>query len=93
MREIIVKKNQSLLDIALQEYGHVVGVFDIVERNALSGITDNVYEHERLEVSKTPISGRIKGFLSTHTIATLAGEHERACGIGWMEIERNFRIT
>ena len=93
MREIIVKKNQSLLDIALQEYGHVAGVFDIVERNALAGITDNVYEHERLEVSKTPLSGRIREFLSTHTIATLAGAHERACGIGWMQVERNFMVT
>lgn len=93
MKKITVKRGQSLLDISLQEYGDTTGVFDIVERNGLRGVTDNVYEGEVIEVSGVANAIRVKNFLSNYEISTLTIAAERADGIGWMVIGYNFIIT
>ena len=93
MKRITVKKGQSLLDISLQEYGTVGGVFDIVERNALQGITDNVREGDVVEVSGTADAQRIRDFLKPYDISTLPLASERAGGIGWMRVGHDFVIA
>ena len=56
MPKIIAEAGQSLLDIAVKYYGTVEGVFDLVRRNRLNGITDNVYAGQQLDVAEAPLS-------------------------------------
>ena len=82
MAKIVVQPGQSLLDVAVKYYGSVEGVFDIVRRNKLNGITDNIYAGDELEVTDTPPNARIARFLAQHQVATLE-ERIRGHGIGY----------
>lgn len=92
MKVVEIKYGQSLFDIAIQEYGSVEGVFWLVEDNNLSGIVDNVYEGDTLNVRETIINKQVITDLREKTIATLYSDKERAQGLGYMEIERNFDV-
>ena len=89
-KKVVVLPGQSLFDLALQEYGSVDGVFDLIERNKLNGPTDNVYPKEELELSDEKTAPRIHRYLSTFDLGTL---EERADGIGWMQVERDFVVS
>ncbi len=91
MRTIRVKKDQSLSDIALQEYGHVEGVFFLVEDNViLIGITDNIYEGDELLIREDQINSPMQTFLADYVIAIAKGA--RGCGIGYWGIEVDFEM-
>ena len=92
MPRITVQPGQSLFDVALQHYGSLEGVFDIVRRNQLNGITENVYAGEQLEVSPQPLNARTARFLAKHSIATIE-DSIRGRGIGWWQLERDFSIA
>lgn len=79
------------MDIALQEYGSVAFVFEIVRDNKLNGVTDNVYEGDRLLITGGAGNLRIKTFLEGYEIATLDDE-ARAAGIGFWEINKTFIV-
>ena len=83
-----VKHKQSLLDIALERYGTVAGLFDLIEANQLNGPTDNAYVGMSLVVPRSSQkNNRIVNYLSTYTVATLS-DAIRATGIGWMVCSR-----
>jgi len=44
MNKIVIGNNQNIFDIALQEFGSIEAVFDILEDNQdiINGITDNI---------------------------------------------------
>lgn len=91
MRAIKVKKDQSLADIALQEYGHVEGVFFLVEDNtALIGITDTLHRGDELLIRETQINAPMQTFLADYVIATAKGA--RGCGVGYWAIGRDFQV-
>ncbi len=91
MQAIKVKKDQSLADIALQEYGHVEGVFLLVEDNPqLIGITDNVFAGDELLVRAENINSPMKIYLTDYDIATVKGG--RGEGIGYWNIKKDFII-
>ncbi len=91
MRTIKVKKDQSLAGIALQEYGHVEGVFFLVADNRhLIGITDNIYEGYELFIREEQINSPMQTYLSDYVIATAKGA--RGCGIEYWGIEVDFVI-
>ena len=91
MRAIKVKKDQSLADIALQEYGHVQGVFFLVEDNpALIGITDTLHWGDELLIREAQINAPMQTFLADYTIATAKGA--RGCGVGYWDIGRDFQV-
>ena len=92
MRTIKVKKDQSLMDISLQEYGNVEGVFLIVEDNdKLIGITDNVFAGEELLIRDNAINKRMADYLSPNEIATV--KDARGSGIGYMRIGIDFKVS
>lgn len=92
MQIIKIKKDQSLADIALQEYGHIEGIFSLLEDNPyLKGITDNLYEADTLRVRDQPINSRMRSFLSSYEIATMSGA--RGEGIGYWRIRTDFKIN
>lgn len=92
MRSIEVKYGQSLFDIALQYYGSIEAVFWIVEDNNLNGIVDNVFEGDLLQIRDTVMNKQIVTELSKVTVATIYNESDRASGIGYMQVERDFDI-
>ena len=85
MAKIIVQPGQSLFDIAVKYYGSVEGVFDILRRNKLKGITDNVYAGDELELADRALNTRVARFLEPYEVATME-ERLRADGIGWMQL-------
>ncbi len=92
MQTIEVKKDQSLADIALQQYGHVEGVFFLVEDNTeLIGITDNTYEGDQLIIREENLNSPMQTFLSDYNIATAKGA--RGEGIGYWNVGQNFKVS
>ena len=92
MRVINVKKDQSLLDIALQEYGHVEGVFLLVEDNfSLIGITDSLHQGDELRVRKTKINAPMQSFLKEYELATAKGAMGE--GIGYWIVSKDFKVS
>ncbi len=92
MRIIKAKHNQTIADIALQEYGDVEGVFFIVEDNpTLLGITDNLHPGEEIQIRDVRINGPMKEYLSQNVIAT--AEKARGEGIGYWKIENDFIVS
>ncbi len=92
MRTIKVKKDQGLADIALQEYGHVEGVFLLVEDNTgLIGITDNIYKGDELLIRAESINSPMQNFLADYDIATVKGA--RGEGIGYWNINQDFKVS
>ena len=87
--KIIVKKGQSVLDVATIYYGSVEGVFDLMKRNNLKGMTANIFEGDSLAIGD-PINVRLATILPK-TLATIASEN-RAQGIGFMVINKNFTV-
>ncbi len=93
MRTIEIKKDQSLADIALQEYGDVQGLFMLVDDNAdiLNGITDTLHKGDKLQVRNAKINRRMQEHLSEYALATAKGA--RGEGIGYWGVDRDFIIT
>ncbi len=92
MRTIKVKKDQSLADIAIQEYGHVEGIFFLVEDNLkLIGITDNVFAGDDLLIRDEIINNQMQTFLVDYDIATVKGT--RGEGVGYWRINKDFVIN
>ena len=91
MRVTKVRKNQSIFDVAVQEYGNIGGAFFIVEDNNLGGVTDNLHEGRMLKIREVQGKDkRIRGFLSSEKITTVKGVE--GTGIGYWEINRDFTV-
>ena len=82
MPKVTVQPGQSLFDIAVKYYGTAEGVFDLVCRNRLNGLTQNIYPGDELEVTNRPLNLRISTFLAPHQVATIE-EAIRGRGIGY----------
>jgi len=92
MQTIKVRKDQTLLDIALQEYGGVNGVFFLVEDNKnLIGITDSVFEGDDLLIRKEIINKQMVSYLREYEIAT--AKEVRGEGIGYWRIGKDFIVS
>lgn len=81
-----------MMDIALQEYGSVDGVFALVEDNPyLLGPTDTLYEGDVLQIRTDKIHPQRVDYLRPTTIATAKGA--RGEGIGYWTIGRDFIVS
>lgn len=61
MRKVVVKNRQRLIDIALQEYGSVEGLYFIIVDNKLS-YTSAINEGDVLLITKDPINKEVVDF-------------------------------
>lgn len=92
MRIIEVKHNQTLMDIALQEYGDVQGVFWLVDDNKeLYGIVDTIEGGQELLIREEPMNVVMRDFLSSHVVATR--DQSTGEGIGFWRMENEFIIS
>ncbi|MBY0244932.1 MAG: hypothetical protein K2Q03_05705 [Sphingobacteriaceae bacterium] len=91
MRRIEVQYKQTLLDIALQEYGSIDGVYWLVEDNGLDSIIDNVAVGQLLIIRNDVVNMGMRNFLQTYKVST-ADEQTQATGIGFWVLEQDFKI-
>lgn len=92
MPSIKVKQDQSLVDVALQEYGSVYGVFRLVEDNTrLLGPTDTLFEGDSLHIRTDKIHPQRVDYLRQTGIATAKGATGE--GIGYWTIGRDFVVS
>jgi hypothetical protein len=92
MRVIKVIEDQTLLDVAVQEYGNSEGVFWLVEDNPnLNGITDNIFKGDELLLRDKKINKNMVNFLSEYSIAT--AKDARGEGIGYWIVGNDFIVS
>jgi len=61
--EIIKRQeNQNILDIALQEYGTIEKVFDLIEANNLDNLTEDISVYEDIHLPRVPVRQDITSF-------------------------------
>ena len=94
MQTIQVELDQSLMDIAVQEYGDVSRVFDLVSLNGLKGITDNIYLGQELKVDEVTIANRQRvAYMQMHRPIATIKQEDKACGIGFWAIGIDFEVN
>lgn len=64
MSTIVVRPQQNILDIALQEYGDVQGVFYLLDANPSLDITSALMPGQRLQINAEPIAPEIAEFFA-----------------------------
>ncbi len=102
MESIKPQENQSIFDIALQKYGSIEGVFDLLDDNVIDRVDNELSVYNELEIISPPTRREIKEFYISRSIlpatdATLADlalfEDEDDCiGIGCMEVGDDFIV-
>lgn len=91
MRSIEVKLDQSLADIAIQEYGDISGLFFLVKDNPqLHGPTDNIYLGDLLSIRDEVVNKSMVDYLRPYEITTVKGS--RGEGINYWAIEVDFVV-
>lgn len=70
--KVIPKVGQSLIDIAIQEYGSAVGVIILLQENPGLDITSKITTESKLNVTGQPITARIRSVFQNSDIVTAA---------------------
>jgi len=65
---IIVKPNQTIWDIALQEHGSIEGVFNVLAANPELNLSDNLDESEISIVENQVINAPVQEYFKAHGI-------------------------
>lgn len=91
-----VLHNQNLFDIAIQENGNVLTVFELALLNGIS-ITDNIEPAEKLQFVKSPLAfPELVEYLSVKEQVVATGGIDslevQPTGIGYMIIQNNFIV-
>ncbi len=90
MRSILIKTNQSLFDIALEQYGDVMGVYWLVEDNNLRSVVDVIEQGKALKIRDEYLNKRLVENIATRGSSTM----EATCntvGIGFEQLGK-FKI-
>lgn len=93
MRTIHPKKNQTLFDLALQEYGDWSGCLWLLEdnRDVLRSVTDVLHPSLSLRIREVVMNGLIKNHLKGYDVATENTDNIQ--GIGVLRISINTVIN
>ena len=84
---------QSLMDIAVQEYGAVSQVFELVRANGLRGITDNVWAGDELVIPGSGPNRQRAAFMQAHQPIATIQDTDRAAGIGFWRIHFELKVS
>jgi len=87
MKEIVVKENQTVMDIAVQEYGTASKAMDIVQDNNLTGLTAYLPAGRNLLIS--PTDSPVARYFQDRSKIITSGPIDpsiRQGGIGYMQI-------
>lgn len=100
MEIIRPQQNQNMLDIALQEYGSIETVFDVLEDNDRFDLTDNLSVYEDLHVGREAFKKDIVAYYSANNVKPATGSTDEEelligvfTGIDFMIIEEDFFVS
>ncbi|MEP0263794.1 hypothetical protein [Dokdonia sp.] len=100
METIRPQENQNVLDIALQEYGSIETVFDVLDDNNRFNITDDISVYEDLQVGREAFKKDIVAYYIANNVhpATNSTREEELLlpdvfGVDFMIIEDDFFIA
>lgn len=102
MGAIKPQENQNILDISLQEYGSIEGLFQLMDDNQIHTGHQELSVYEDVVVKSPPVKKDIVEFYVSRNIKPATGvtdkeidlfKDKRNCeGIGCMEIEYDFIV-
>ena len=92
MLTIQVKKDQSLIDLAIEHTGSITGIYDLMLSNNLQGATHNAIEGDELMFSSI-IDRRKQEYLKANSPLATIKDSDRATGIGFWRIGKTFKIN
>ncbi|MBP2833503.1 hypothetical protein J8281_15010 [Aquimarina sp. U1-2] len=102
MATIKPQENQTIFDIALQEYGGVEGIFSLLDDNGFYQVDRELSVYEDLRINSSPTRRDIKAFYVSRNILpangiskedlTLLDVQDRPDGIGYMTVEDDFIV-
>lgn len=103
MEIIKPQENQSVFDMALQEYGSLEGLFDLLDDNAKIQVDGALSVYEDLKIEQAPVRREIKEFYRSRTLLPATGATQaqfdlleeppmKPEGIGYMEVENDFIV-
>lgn len=100
MGTIRPQQNQNMLDIALQEYGSIETVFDVLEDNDQFELTEDVSVYKDLQVGREAFKKDIVAYYNANSVlpATSSTREEELLladlsGVDFMIIEEDFFIS
>ncbi len=103
MARIKSQENQSIFDIALQEYGSLEGLFNLLDDNEKIQVDAALSVYNDIEIKQAPVRREIKDFYlsrgvlpatsaTTDVFGLLNEMPEKPQGISYMEIENDFVV-
>jgi len=98
MGTIKPQDNQNIFDVALQEYGSIETVFDVLDDNDQYDITEDISVYEDLKVGRAAFKKDIVAYYesnNTHPATGATAEElllANICGIDYMTLEDDFII-
>jgi hypothetical protein len=92
--EVIVALGQNLTDLAIQEYGDVMGVFDIMNDNNINNINLPLVPGQMIKCYRSKIINLdvVKQLKRWNAEVSTDSDQESA-GINYMGIEINFKVS
>ncbi|WP_299212744.1 hypothetical protein [uncultured Dokdonia sp.] len=100
MGTIRPQQNQNILDVALQEYGSIETVFDVLADNDRFDLTDDLSVYQDLQTGREAFKKDIVAYYNANTIkpATSSTREEELLladlsGVDFMIVEEDFFIS
>ena len=94
MAIVSVQQGQNLFDIAIENYGTVVGVNDILLRNPhLFSLTQKLYEGDPIEVADEPIRLEVRREVQRSGVVATDDRYSEGVGIGYSVLGDDFTET
>lgn len=102
MATIKPQQNQNIFDIALQEYGSVEGIFELLADNDFNEVDTEISVYEDLQIVSFPRRKEIRDFYALRNLLPANGitaqdldllkDDSELCGIDYMEIGEDFIV-
>lgn len=82
MRTQIVREGQTIWDLALEQYGSVDGVFNIISDNPDVGSVDHIFQNgDEIDVDDTAATDQnTKDFYASRLVVPVSGEEDAPGG-------------
>lgn len=86
------QNGQSLLDLAIQFYGDIQGIYWILQDNPqLQSMIDNIRAGDKIKIRASQIDKQVVAKCAQYGVFTLA--QDRAEGIGFWKIGADFSVS
>lgn len=86
------QNGQSLLDLAIQFYGDIQGIYWILQDNPqLQSMIDNIRAGDKIKIRASQIDKQVVAKCTQYGVFTLA--QDRAEGIGFWKIGADFSVS